>query len=290
MASQFPEFSGDENDNGSEGGGFLDEVYRDEEEVEVPSSPEEAAPSAGGSGSDYDPGQRRRRRRRRRRGGRQGDNRGPQGGPSQHRHRHHRGGGDYNGRERTRERAPDQDFDASAAGTPSTYEGVLELHPKGYGFLRDPKNNYASIKSDPFVPGSLIEKHRLREGILIRGEIVPGSRGQGPRLRSIETIDGRDLDVYAKIKTFDELTAVNPFERIRLEIGPAPVTMRVMDLLTPLGKGQRALIVAPPRTGKTMLLQEIANSVSINHPEVHLIVLLIDERKSRKCAGACGAR
>jgi transcription termination factor Rho len=95
---------------------------------------------------------------------------------------------------------------------------------------------------------------------------------------SIETIDGRPVEEYEQIKHFDTLTPINPFEQIKLETGPDPVTMRVMDLLTPIGKGQRALIVAPPRTGKTMLLQDIANSVSTNHPEVHLIVLLIDER------------
>jgi transcription termination factor Rho len=159
-----------------------------------------------------------------------------------------------------------------------TTEGVLELHPKGYGFLRDPKNNYAAGKTDTFVSSTLIEKHRLREGILIRGDVVVGTKGQGPRLKSIESIDGRTVEEYQQLKSFDELTAINPFEQIKLEIGPTPVTMRVMDLLTPIGKGQRALIVAPPRTGKTMLLQEIANSVSINHPELHLMVLLIDER------------
>jgi transcription termination factor Rho len=91
-------------------------------------------------------------------------------------------------------------------------------------------------------------------------------------------VDGRPVEDYEKIKHFDTLTAINPFEQIRLETGPEPVTMRVMDLLTPIGKGQRALIVAPPRTGKTMLLQDIANAVSTNHPEIYLIVLLIDER------------
>ena len=113
---------------------------------------------------------------------------------------------------------------------------------------------------------------------MIRGEIIPGVRGQGPRLRSVETVEGKPPEEFLKVKPFEDLTAVNPFERIRLETGVTPVTMRVLDLLTPLGKGQRALIVAPPRTGKTMLLQEIANAVSINHPEMHLIVLLIDER------------
>ena len=157
-------------------------------------------------------------------------------------------------------------------------EGALELHPKGYGFVRDPAKDYSAQATDAFVSSSLIEKHRLREGIMIRGEVGPGTKGQGPRLKSIETVDGRTLEEYQQIKLFDDLTAINPCEQIRLETGPKPVTMRVMDLLTPIGKGQRALIVAPPRTGKTMLLQDIANAVSTNHPEVHLMVLLIDER------------
>jgi transcription termination factor Rho len=159
-----------------------------------------------------------------------------------------------------------------------TIEGVLELHPKGYGFLRDPAKNYLAQDTDAFVSSSLIEKHRLREGVLIRGEVGPGTRGQGPRLMNCETVDGRSLEDYAKIKSFEDLTPINPFEQIRLETGPKPVTMRVMDLLTPIGKGQRALIVAPPRTGKTMLLQDIAQAVSVNHPELYLIVVLIDER------------
>ena len=157
-------------------------------------------------------------------------------------------------------------------------KGVLELHPKGYGFLRDPSKNYAAQESDSFVSSSIIEKYGLREGILIEGDVGPGAKGQGPRLKEIVSIDGRTVEEYAQIRNFEELTPVNPCEQIILETGPQPVTMRVMDLLTPIGKGQRALLVAPPRTGKTMLLQEIANSVSTNHPEVHLMVLLIDER------------
>lgn len=159
-----------------------------------------------------------------------------------------------------------------------TFEGVLELHPKGYGFLRDPKKNYAAEDSNPFVSSSLVERYRFREGVLIKGEVGAGSRNQGPRLQEVELIDGYTPEEYEEIKNFDELTPINPFEQIKLEIGPTPITMRVMDLLCPIGKGQRALLVAPPRTGKTMLLQDIANSVTKNHPEVHLIVLLIDER------------
>jgi len=124
----------------------------------------------------------------------------------------------------------------------------------------------------------MIEKFKLREGVMIVGEIAPGHRQQGPRLRTIQTVEGRTLEEYALIKPFDELTAINPREQIRLETGPNAISMRVIDLLCPIGKGQRALIVAPPRTGKTMLLQQIAESVTTNHPEIHLIVLLIDER------------
>jgi transcription termination factor Rho len=230
----------------------------------------EASAGPGAVRPEHDDRSRRKRRRRRRRS-RRGGRDFAQGPPQQHSH------GPYRPR-----RGPDQngqpDSDREDLPTLGTTEGILELHPKGYGFLRDPKNNYAAVKTDPFVPAQVIERHKLREGVLLKGEIVGGSKGQGPRLRSVETVDGRTLDAYARIKPFDELTAVNPYERIRLETGPMPVTMRVMDLLTPLGKGQRALIVAPPRTGKTMLLQEIANAVSINHPEMHLIVLLIDER------------
>ena len=157
-------------------------------------------------------------------------------------------------------------------------EGILELHPKGYGFLRDPGNDYTARDSDPFVSSTTIEKNSLREGVLIVGDIGPGAKGQGPRLKSVSSIDGRSVEDYLKIRAFDTLTPINPFEQIRLERGQEPVTMRVVDLLCPIGKGQRALIVAPPRSGKTMLLQDIADSVSQNHPEVHLIVLLIDER------------
>lgn len=159
-----------------------------------------------------------------------------------------------------------------------TFDGVLELHPRGYGFLRDPKRNYAAEDSNPFVSSSLVEKYKLRPGVLVRGDVGQGTRNQGPRLREVETIDGFTPEEYLDVRHFDNLTAINPFEQIKLEVGPRPLTMRVMDLLCPVGKGQRALLVAPPRTGKTMLLQDIANSVSINHPEIHLMVLLIDER------------
>ncbi|MGA2068489.1 MAG: transcription termination factor Rho [Thermoguttaceae bacterium] len=156
--------------------------------------------------------------------------------------------------------------------------GVLEMHPNGYGFLRDPTNNYMRELTDPFVPGSMIEKFGLREGVHIQGMVQPGRRQQGPRLREITDVDGMPPDDYKNVKTFDQLTPINPEYWLRLETGPEPMTTRVMDLLTPLGKGQRALIVAPPRTGKTILLQHISHGISTNFPGVKLIVLLIDER------------
>jgi transcription termination factor Rho len=156
--------------------------------------------------------------------------------------------------------------------------GVLELHPNGYGFLRDPKNNYTRELTDPFVPGSMIDKFGLREGVAVNGMVQPGRRQQGPRLREITDVDGMPPENYKAVKSFDELTPINPESWLRLEVGPEPLTTRVMDLLTPLGKGQRALIVAPPRTGKTILLQHISLGVATNYPDVKLIVLLIDER------------
>ena len=244
--------------------------------------------SDGDQSSDKSGGNRRRRRRRRKSDGTTSQGPGRQGGQNQNAgnrgraNSNNRGGnrsrsGGNAGGNRTQNRRPRSNtpVDENISGT---IEGVLELHPKAYGFIRDPKSNYKAQDSDAFVSSSLIEKHNLREGILIRGEVGPGTRGQGPRLKSIETIDGRTVEEYMQIKSFDELTPINSFEQIKLETGPMPITMRIMDMLTPIGKGQRALVVAPPRTGKTMLLQDIAEAVSTNHPEIRLMVLLIDER------------
>jgi transcription termination factor Rho len=156
--------------------------------------------------------------------------------------------------------------------------GLLELHPNGYGFLRSPKANYSRERSDPFVPGTMIEKYGLREGVMIRGLVQHARKSQGPRIKEIVDVDGIAPEDYGKIVPFDELTAINPEQWLSIETGPKPLTTRVMDLLTPLGKGQRALIVAPPRSGKTVMLQHISQGVAKNYPELKLIVLLIDER------------
>lgn len=165
-------------------------------------------------------------------------------------------------------------------GEPQCYEGagMLEMHPNGYGFLRSPENNYSRERSDPFVPGTMIEKFRLRQGVMIKGLVQPGRRNQGPRLREIHDVDGMKPDDYPNVKSFDQLTPINPEKWYKLETGPQPLTTRVMDLLTPLGRGQRALIVSPPRSGKTILLQHISHGISTNYSDVKLIVLLVDER------------
>jgi len=225
--------------------------------------------SNGSSGGNRQGNQRGRKSRGRRRRGGGGGGGGQNRGGNRSRNRN-RGGG--KGRQR---RSNVEPSDAEILGP---YEGVLEMHPKGYGFLRAADANYGAQESDPFVSSSLIEKHGLREGVKINGEVGPGSRGQGPRLKSVEKVDDRTPEEYGELKTFDELTAISPNEQIKLETGPTPLTTRVVDLLTPIGKGQRALIVAPPRTGKTMLLQDMAHAISVNHPEIHLMVLLIDER------------
>jgi transcription termination factor Rho len=144
--------------------------------------------------------------------------------------------------------------------------------------LRSPENNYTRERSDPFVPGTMIEKYGLRPGVMIRGLVQQARRQQGPRLREITDVDGMPPDDYINVKAFDQLTPINPDKWYRLETGPQPLTTRVMDLITPVGRGQRALIVAPPRTGKTIMLQHISHGIATNYPDVKLIVLLIDER------------
>lgn len=156
--------------------------------------------------------------------------------------------------------------------------GVLEMHPNGYGFLRDPGSNFTRERTDPFVPGTMIEKYGLREGLLLQGMVQRHRKGQGPRLKELLDVDGLAPDDYVGAKNFDELTPITPEEWFQLETGPEPLSTRVIDLLAPLGKGQRALIVAPPRTGKTVLMQQLSQAISKNYPEVAMMVLLIDER------------
>jgi transcription termination factor Rho len=158
-------------------------------------------------------------------------------------------------------------------------EGVLEILPDGYGFLRSPDYNYLPGPDDIYVSPSQIRKFDLKTGDTISGNVRPPHEGEKYfALVKIEAINFESPEETRNKILFDNLTPLYPQERIKMETTREGTSGRVMDLLTPVGKGQRGLIVAPPRTGKTMLLQSIANSVTSNHPEVVLIVLLIDER------------
>ena len=158
-------------------------------------------------------------------------------------------------------------------------EGVLEILPDGYGFLRSAKNNYLSGPNDIYVSPSQIKRFSLKTGDYVYGQVrAPKDTEKYHALLKIEQINYQEPDKAIKRKNFDDLTPLYPMERIKLETTPDNLSSRVMDLITPIGKGQRGLIVAPPRTGKTMLLQNIANSITQNHPEIKIIVLLIDER------------
>lgn len=159
--------------------------------------------------------------------------------------------------------------------------GVLETLPDGFGFLRAPDYNYLPGPDDIYVSPAQIRRFGLRTGDTVEGQIRPPKDGERYfALLKVNTINFEDSDSRTERILFDNLTPVYPDERLHLELKAAPkkFSPRVIDLLCPIGKGQRALIVAPPRTGKTVLLKEIANSITTNHPEVKLIVLLIDER------------
>ncbi|PYY15815.1 MAG: transcription termination factor Rho [Acidobacteria bacterium] len=158
-------------------------------------------------------------------------------------------------------------------------EGVLEILPDGYGFLRSPDYNYLPGPDDIYVSPSQIRKFDLKTGDTVSGQVRPPHEGEKYfALVKIEAVNFESPDEARNKILFDNLTPLYPQERIKQETVRENISARVMDLLTPVGKGQRGLIVAPPRTGKTMLLQAIANSITTNHPEVVLIVLLIDER------------
>jgi transcription termination factor Rho len=158
-------------------------------------------------------------------------------------------------------------------------EGVLETLPDGFGFLRAPDYNYLPGPDDIYVSPSQIRRFNLRTGDIISGHIRPPKEGERYfALLKVETINYEDPERAREKILFDNLTPLYPNERLRLEATPDDYTTRIVDLLTPIGKGQRGLIVAAPRTGKTMMLQHIAKAIAHNHQEVVLIVLLIDER------------
>lgn len=162
-------------------------------------------------------------------------------------------------------------------------EGTLELNERGFGFLRSAKRNYAIHPTDIFVPADMMRKFHLRGGEDIHGVAKPSNGGKNQKrgqlaLADIETITGLSPDDYIGLSEFKNLTVIDPRERIQFEIPDGPVSMRIVDLMTPIARGQRGLIAAPPRTGKTVLLQQMAAGLAANHPDMYMIVLLVDER------------
>jgi transcription termination factor Rho len=173
------------------------------------------------------------------------------------------------------------------------FTGILEIDERRLGFLRKVSLALVPQPNDPFVAPPLIQQYNLRAGVLVEAEIIPGNRG-GQQVGTILRVNGLDPAAWSKLPELESLVAVAPFEQIGLEASSTKaaktkekekaatpndnVSMRVVDLISPLGKGQRALIVAPPRSGKTIFLQQIAQAIARNHSEIHLIVLLLDER------------
>ena len=157
--------------------------------------------------------------------------------------------------------------------------GVLEVTEKGYGFLRQAKNGYRPTPGDVFVGKDFIRHGALRNGLYIECKALPPTKRKGgPKLEEIISINGRSIDEYEGVIPFREQIVVDPHPHLKLETPGGPVEMRVLDLICPIGKGQRGLIVAPPRSGKTILLQQVANAVAQNNPECTVMILLVDER------------
>jgi len=160
-------------------------------------------------------------------------------------------------------------------------EGTLEILPDGFGFLRSPDYNYLPCPDDIYISPSQIRRFGLKTGVTVSGQIRPPKEAERYfALLRVEAINFEEADKAANVVSFDDLTPLHPTGRLHLELTdhPEEINMRVIDMVTPIGKGQRGLIVAPPRTGKTVLLQKMANSILANHPEAYVIVLLIDER------------
>jgi len=158
-------------------------------------------------------------------------------------------------------------------------EGTLELMPDGYGFLRSPEYSYLASPDDVYVSPSQVRRFGLRRGQIVRGLIRPPKETETYfAMLRVEEVNGQPTAALDDLPTFENLTPLHPNARIHLESSRGGLECRVIDLVTPLGFGQRALVVAPPRTGKTVILQRITNAIAENHPDVHVIVLLIDER------------
>jgi transcription termination factor Rho len=156
--------------------------------------------------------------------------------------------------------------------------GYLEISEKGFGFLRTSQSHFHPKPTDIFVTPDTIKRNFLREGAFIEGATQPPHRGTSPQLKSVVRVNSMAFEDYVKASRFENLTTIDPIEKFKLETAPDVLETRIIDLVTPIGKGTRGLIVAPPRTGKTTVLKQLCNSITTNHPDVHAMVLLIDER------------
>jgi transcription termination factor Rho len=156
--------------------------------------------------------------------------------------------------------------------------GYLEISDKGFGFLRTAANHFHPKPTDIFVTPDTIRRNFLREGSHVEGATQPPHRGTSPQLKTVDKVNEMSFQDYTKAVRFENLTTIDPIEKFKLETSPDLIETRVIDLVTPIGKGTRGIIVAPPRTGKTTILKQICNAITTNHPEVHAMVLLIDER------------
>ena len=161
---------------------------------------------------------------------------------------------------------------------PNYGSGFLEISEKGFGFLRTAQNHFHPKPTDIFVTPDTIRRSFLREGSFIEGPTQPPHRGTSPQLKGVDKVNEMPFQEYTKAVRFENLTSIDPIEKFKLETTPDQMETRVIDLVTPIGKGTRGIIVAPPRTGKTTILKQICNAITTNHPEVHCMVLLIDER------------
>ena len=161
---------------------------------------------------------------------------------------------------------------------PETGGGFLEVAEKGFGFLRSPENRFQPKPTDIFVTPDTIKRCFLREGCKVIGKLQPPHRGNSPQMREVQLVNDMPYDQFVQAVRFENLTSIDPIEKFKLETTPELIDTRIIDLVTPIGKGTRGLIVAPPRTGKTTILKQIANAITTNHPEVFVMVLLIDER------------
>ena len=161
---------------------------------------------------------------------------------------------------------------------PEYGSGFLEISDKGFGFLRSAESHFQPKPTDIFVTPDTIKRSFLREGCLIAGPLQPPHRGTSPQLKEVDKVNTLPFSSYTKALRFENLTTIDPIEKYSLETTPDQIETRIIDLVTPIGKGTRGLIVAPPRTGKTTILKQISNAITTNHPEVFVMVLLIDER------------